>query len=161
MEEYTVALTPQAEQQLRAIVHHIAHELLEPETADALLTALEQAMASLSLLPQRAPLVEEEPWHSQNIRKLLCRNFLIYFWPDLDSHRVQILAVLYGRRDQLNQLRNLKMNLQYPQKGPNRAEISGSGLYFHQMVQASLLKSADTSSVVSSRPLWSFTVTSL
>lgn len=55
MEEYTVALTPQAEQQLRAIVHHIAHELLEPETADALLTALEQAMASLSLLPQRAP----------------------------------------------------------------------------------------------------------
>lgn len=31
MEEYTVALTPQAEQQLRAIVHHIAHELLEPK----------------------------------------------------------------------------------------------------------------------------------
>ena len=104
MEEYTVALTPQAEQQLRAIVHHIAHELLE-------LTALEQAMASLSLLPQRAPLVEEEPWHSQNIRKLLCRNFLIYFWPDPDSHRVQVLAVIYGRRDQLNQLRNLKMKL--------------------------------------------------
>lgn len=109
MEEYTVALTPQAEQQLRAIVHHIAHELLEPETADALLTTLEQAMASLSLLPQRAPLVEEEPWHSQNIRKLLCRNFLIYFWPDPDSHCVQVLAVIYGRRDQLNQLRNLKM----------------------------------------------------
>ena len=42
MEEYTVALTPQAEQQLRAIVHHIAHELLEPETADALLTALDR-----------------------------------------------------------------------------------------------------------------------
>ena len=94
MEEYTVALTPQAEQQLRAIVHHIAHELLEPETADALLTALEQAMASLSLLPQRAPLVEEEPWHSQNIRKLLCRNFLIYFWPDPANDVREVFRVL-------------------------------------------------------------------
>ena len=103
MEEYTVALTPQAEQQLRAIVHHIAHELLEPETADALLTALEQAMASLRLLPQRAPLVEEEPWHSQNIRKLLCRNFLIYFWPDPDSHRVQVLAVTDENNDTIQQ----------------------------------------------------------
>ena len=79
MEEYTVALTPQAEQQLRAIVHHIAHELLEPETADALLTALEQAMASLSLLPQRAPLVEEEPWHSQNKFVVKTQEYFVYF----------------------------------------------------------------------------------
>lgn len=111
MEEYLVQLTPQAEQQLRAIVHHISHELLEPDTAAALLSALEQAMASLHILPQRTPLVEEEPWHTQGIRKFLCRNFLIYFWPDPNSHRVHVLAVIYGRRDQLNQLRNLKMKL--------------------------------------------------
>lgn len=107
MEEYLVQLTPQAEQQLRAIVHHISHELLEPDTAAALLSALEQATASLHILPQRTPLVEEEPWHTQGIRKLLCRNFLIYFWVDTDSHRVQILAVVYARRDQLKQLRNI------------------------------------------------------
>lgn len=107
MEEYLVQLTPQAEQQLRAIVHHISHELLEPDTAATLLSALEQAMASLSILPQRTPLIEEEPWHTQGIRKLLCRNFLIYFWVDPSAYRVQILAVVYARRDQLKQLRNI------------------------------------------------------
>ena len=107
MEEYLVQLTPQAEQQLRAIVHHISHELLEPDTAAALLSALEQAMASLHILPQRTPLVEEEPWHTQGIRKLLCRNFLIYFWVDTSAYHVQILAVVYARRDQLKQLRNI------------------------------------------------------
>ena len=38
MEEYLVQLTPQAEQQLRAIVHHISHELLEPDTAARICT---------------------------------------------------------------------------------------------------------------------------
>lgn len=108
MDEYTVVVTPQAECQLREIVHHISKELLEPDTARALLDALEKAMASLNSLPQRAALVEEEPWHSQGIRKLLCRNFLIYFWADKMSFTVQILAVVYGRRDQLKMLRHLE-----------------------------------------------------
>lgn len=107
MDEYAVVLTPQAEQQLRDITNHIAHELLEPAAAHSLLNALQKAMASLSLLPHHAALVSEEPWHSQGIRKLLCRNFLIYFWPDTITHTVQILAVVYARRDQLNQLRDL------------------------------------------------------
>ncbi len=107
MNEYTVLVTPQAEQQLRSIAHHISHELLAPETADALLTTLQKAMASLSVLPNRAPLVEEEPWHAKGIRKLLCKNSLIYFWVNETSLSVHILAVIYARRDQLHQLLNL------------------------------------------------------
>lgn len=110
MDEYTVVVTPQAERQLWDITHHISKELLEPGTARTLLDALEKAMASLSTLPQRATLVSEEPWHTQGIRKLLCRNFLIYFWTDTSTKTVQILAVVYGRRDQLAQLRSLKPN---------------------------------------------------
>lgn len=110
MENYTVLLTPQAEQQLSAVVHYLSHELSEPDTAHALLNALESAMASLNALPNRVPLVEEEPWHSEGIRKLLCKNFLIYFWVDRDLFRVHILAVVYARRDQLNQLRGLKFD---------------------------------------------------
>ena len=106
MEDDTVFLTPQAERQLREIIHHISHELLEPGTADALLTALEAAFFSLRQLPQRVPLVAEQPWHDQGVRKLLCRNFLIYFLPEPATRQVQILAVIYGRRDQLNQLRS-------------------------------------------------------
>lgn len=111
METYTVLLTPQAEQQLRAVVRYVSHELLEPDTAHALLNALENAMSSLNTLPNRVPLVEEEPWRSEGVRKLLCKNFLIYFWVDRDLFRVHILAVVYARRDQLNQLRGLDLDL--------------------------------------------------
>lgn len=79
MEQYEVQTTRQAEAQLAEIVHYLSHELLEPGIASALLTALEKAMASLSTFPQRAMLVAEEPWSQQGVRKLLCKNFLIYF----------------------------------------------------------------------------------
>lgn len=110
MEQYEVQTTRQAEAQLVEIVHYLSHELLEPGIASALLTALEKAMASLSTFPQRAMLVTEEPWSQQGVRKLLCKNFLIYFSVDAVHHQVTILAVVYARRDQLSQLGNLKLD---------------------------------------------------
>ena len=70
-------------------------------------TALEKAMASLSTFPQRAMLVTEEPWSQQGVRKLLCKNFLIYFSIEEIPRRVVVLGVVYARRDQLHQLKNL------------------------------------------------------
>ena len=107
-DKYEVQITRQAETQLAEIIHYISHELLEPDIASTLLTALEKAMASLDTLPQRAALVSEEPWNKRGVRKLLCKNFLIYFSVDVPAHRVVVLAVVYARRDQLGQLNSLK-----------------------------------------------------
>ena len=104
---YEVRMIRQAEEQMAEMVHYLSHELLEPQLANTLLTALESAMASLSTLPQRALLVAEEPWHSRGIRRLLCKNFLIYFSIEEVARRVIILGVVYARRDQLHQLKNL------------------------------------------------------
>ena len=107
MDVYEVRTTRQAEEQMAEIVRYLSRELLELQLANALLTALESSMASLSTLPQRALLVAEEPWHSRGIRRLLCKNFLIYFSIEEAAHRVVILGVVYARRDQLHQLKNL------------------------------------------------------
>lgn len=107
MDVYEVRTTRQAEEQMAEVVRYLSHELLEPQLAHALLSALEKAMASLSTLPQRALLVTEEPWHSQGIRRLLCKNFLIYFSIEEIPRRVVVLGVVYARRDQLHQLKNL------------------------------------------------------
>lgn len=98
-ERYEVKLTQQAQEQLRATVAYIARELQAPETAERMLDALYDALTR-SLFPARASLTPEEPWRSYGVRRLPVKNHLIYFGIDEDARRVQVTAILYGRRDQ-------------------------------------------------------------
>ena len=65
-----------------------------------MLDTLEKELLSLSRLPNQVALTEEEPWHSAGIRKLPGKNYLVYFWVNEERKKVQITAVVYGRRDQ-------------------------------------------------------------
>ena len=75
-----------------------------------MLDTLEKEIASLDQFPNRVPLTEEEPWHSQGVHKLPVKNYLVYFWVDEDAKKVQVFGIIYGRRDQRHQLSNLDMN---------------------------------------------------
>ena len=101
---YVVKITAQAGGQLQAIVQYIASELKAPATALRLLDEIESSISSLSQLPQRVALTQEEPWRSSGIHKMPIRNFLVYFWIDEENSAVQVTAILYGRRDQIRQL---------------------------------------------------------
>lgn len=107
-ETYTVKLTKQAQRQIREIVSYIRFTLQAPGTALKMLDTLEQEIASLDHLPNRVPLTEEEPWHSQGIHNLVVKNYLVYFWVDETAKRVQVFGVVYGRKDQRHQLSNLE-----------------------------------------------------
>ncbi|WP_042356936.1 type II toxin-antitoxin system RelE/ParE family toxin [Bacillus rubiinfantis] len=108
-ETYAVKITTQAEEQMQEITRYIASELKAPDAALRLLDALEDAISSLSDFPQRVALTEEEPWHSYGIRKMPVKNFLVYFWIDEDHLKVQVTAVVYGKRDQIRQLSQMDM----------------------------------------------------
>lgn len=106
---YNVKITSQAESEIQEIIHYITHELKAPEAALHLLDALEDSFTSLSRFPQRVALIDEEPWHTKGIHRLPVKNFLVYFWIDEDNMKVQITAVIYGKRDQLRQLSQMDM----------------------------------------------------
>ena len=108
MEQYEVKVTEPAQHQLQEIVRYIAGDLQEKRTALWMLDTLEKEILSLSTLPNRVALTEEEPWHSAGIRKLLVKNYLVYFWVNEEQKQVQITAVVFGRRDQRNVLQNMK-----------------------------------------------------
>lgn len=108
MEQYEVKITEPAQRQLQEIIRYIAGDLQEKRTALWMLDTLEKEILSLSTLPNRVALTEEEPWHSAGIRKLSIKNYLVYFWVNEDQKQVQITAVVYGRRDQRNVLQNMK-----------------------------------------------------
>lgn len=107
--EYEVRITLQAQAHLREIRDYIAQKLLAPEAAKNTVQRLGTVMASLSQMPKRVSLVEEEPWRSEGVRVRAVKNFLIYFWVNEAEKTVQIIAVIYARRDQTSVLSQLDL----------------------------------------------------
>lgn len=107
---YKVKLTPQAIRQIEETVQYISKILLEPETARKWVDTLQHEIGKLDSMPARYPLTEEEPWHTKGIRKMPVKNFLVYYLIDEERKAVWIIAVIYGRRNQIAALLDLSQN---------------------------------------------------
>ena len=107
--KYEVKITPYALRQMQEIVRYISVTLQSPENATHWLDTMKEELASLSFMPARFPLTEEEPWDGQGIHKMVVNNFLVYFWIDADNLRIWITAVVYGRRNQRQQLKQMEI----------------------------------------------------
>ncbi|MCT7679073.1 MAG: type II toxin-antitoxin system RelE/ParE family toxin [Lactobacillus iners] len=64
-------------------------------------------MTSLQTMPYRVKAIDEQPWRNLGFRKIRVKNYYIYFLVDENRKEVQILAVIYVRRDQAKQLEQL------------------------------------------------------
>ncbi|MBQ3418456.1 MAG: type II toxin-antitoxin system RelE/ParE family toxin [Ruminococcus sp.] len=104
MTRYQVRITTDAALDLLEIRDYIADYLKEPQTALQYIRSLRQRMEHLGDFPQSIAPVEEEPWHSYGIRRLLHKNFYIYYRIDEEDRRVYVLNVIYARRDQTGAL---------------------------------------------------------
>ena len=105
--DYSVKLTPHAIVQIQETIVYISKVLLVPETATAWADYLQKESATLDSMPARYPLTEEEPWRSKGVRKMPVKNFIVYYLIDEGQKTVWITTVVYGRRDQLNALKNM------------------------------------------------------
>lgn len=47
-------------------------------------------------MPKKYALIEEEPWKHEGVRKIIVKNFLIYYWVDEENFKVQVIAVIYN-----------------------------------------------------------------
>lgn len=109
MEQYRVKMTDHAIGQMEETVRYISKVLQAPETALRWADRLEAEMASLDRMPDRYPLTPEEPWRSDGVHKMPVGNFLVYYWIYEEARIVWITAVVYGRRDQLDQLQRMPL----------------------------------------------------
>ena len=109
MNEYEVRVTRQALEQMKEIVHYISNDLMAPDAADNLLDKMKAEITKLPSFPKKHALIDEEPWRTEGVRKIVVKNFLIYYWIDDENNRVQVTAVNYSRRDQIRQLSNMDM----------------------------------------------------
>jgi toxin ParE1/3/4 len=107
MKTYRVIVTPLALEHIQRITDYIADSLHAPDTALRWLDKTEQAIASLETMPLRFMTVEEEPWHSKGIRRMLEGNYFVYYVADEAASAVRVVAVVYARSDQLAMLGEL------------------------------------------------------
>ena len=104
MDGYEIILTPDAEEDLWELRNYIADVLLSPGTALEYVHAVREEIASLAQFPARFKPLDDEPWHSRSVRRLLAKNYFVYYWIDEPRKRVYVMNVIYARRDQLQAL---------------------------------------------------------
>ena len=110
MDSYEIIMTDDATADLIELRDYIAEVLLAPETALSYIRAIRAEISTLSEIPARIRTVYDEPWHSRGIRRIIAKNFYVYYRIDESSKRVYILNIIYNKRDQLRQLGRLKLD---------------------------------------------------
>jgi len=103
MAKYRVDVSEPAENDLRDIVRYISAQLSAPMTALKMMDTIEEAIITgLAVIPQKCPLVTDERLAMMGYRKLLVKNYIIFFTIDEKSKVVDVERILYARRDWLH-----------------------------------------------------------
>ena len=104
MTDWHVDITTQGEYDIMEIYAYIAFTLEEPGTAWKQTMRIRKSIRKLSNMPERFPIVDEEPWKSRGVRRLNIDNYVAFYILDNESNTVQVFRVLYARRDFTNEL---------------------------------------------------------
>ena len=99
-----IVYTQTARQDLRGIYEYIAYTLLVPKTARDLTEQIMSAVRSLEEFPERNPLYRDESWHSQGVRFLPVKNYLVFYTVNAETETVSVARIMYGGRDISRQL---------------------------------------------------------
>ncbi|WP_242870957.1 type II toxin-antitoxin system RelE/ParE family toxin [Acidaminobacter hydrogenoformans] len=94
-------ITEPAENYLVDIVKYIASQWSAPFSALDMMDLLEEAMTGLSELPQRCPVIRDERLSQMGYRKLIVKNYFVFFSIDEKNKVVNVERILYVRRDWL------------------------------------------------------------
>jgi len=99
-----IVYTNTARRDLREIYEYVAYTILVPDTAKVLSEEIMGEVRSLESLPERNPLYRDEPWHSQGVRFLRVKNYLVFYTVNPDADTVSVARIMYGGRDISRQL---------------------------------------------------------
>lgn len=97
MGRFSIAISDIAERDLRDIYRYITAELKAP--ASNTMDAIEEAMHSLCGMPNRNALVRDEYLAAMGYRREIVKNYSVFYRVDEKQGMVNILRVLYNRRD--------------------------------------------------------------
>ena len=102
--KWAVRYSAEAKEDLRSIYIYIAIELLSPHNAANQYRRISSAILKLEEMPFRFPLFKDEPWQSLGMRWFPIDNYLVFYFVDEKTHRVDIARIMYKGRNVEEQL---------------------------------------------------------
>lgn len=99
MATYDVIVYDAAEADIQSIMGYLSKTLQEPDTAKSMLLRFREAILSLRSMPERFPLVQDSYLASLGIRITSVGKYLIFYVVQKAARRVDIVRVLYGKRN--------------------------------------------------------------
>jgi len=96
---YQVEMLPGVLRDITEIAEYIAFQLHAPDAADKLVTEIITAAEGLSVFPYRYPLHHTIRPLKNEYRKLLVKNYILFYWIDEPAKTVTVARAVYGRRD--------------------------------------------------------------
>lgn len=101
---YKIEYLPIAQHDLIEIVQYISHTLQNPSAADRLATELIQSIENISLFPYaHSSYIPVRPLKHE-YRKLLVKNYLVFYWINENDKIITIARVIYSRRNYIHAL---------------------------------------------------------
>ena len=96
---YTLEYLPLAKQDMVEIVRYISKELKSPATAKKLATEMIAAAENLIAFPYaKAMHIPPKPL-KREYRRLVVKNYIMFYWVDENKKTIVIARVIYARRD--------------------------------------------------------------
>lgn len=103
-EPYTFEITPSALKDLDGIMEYVSVQLCAKESALQLLDEIEAAIDLACLHPYAASKVNDPALSRKGYRKLMVKNYIVFYIPN-DSKRVlHVMRVMYFARDYMKEL---------------------------------------------------------
>jgi len=104
MTQYSGIISGPAENDLRDIERYISAQLLAPMTAAKMMDAIEAAIMGLVDMPQKFRSLTDERLASMGYGKFIGKSYMVFYTIDEQSKVVDIIRIVYCRRDWLQLL---------------------------------------------------------
>ena len=99
MDKYKINISDLAMQDIRDTATYISDELIEPDFAENTIETILDSISSLNFMPARIPLVRDQRLAKAKIRGMQVKNYTVFFQIKDAKKVVDIVRVLYSRRD--------------------------------------------------------------
>lgn len=95
---YKVLIAEPCKNDLKNVIDYISNELKNPSAAMDLLNSFEKEISSLSDMPGRYSLVNDDYLSSKGIRAVKIKNYLAFYKVNKNLKTVTVVRFLYGKR---------------------------------------------------------------
>ena len=103
--KYELHITESAINDINEAVDYIEYSLMNPQAADALLDAINEALPTLTANPKRNRIVSDPVLNAWEIRFIMIKNYIAFYVVDDNTGCINVIRFLYMKRDWMSILR--------------------------------------------------------